>query len=215
MRRDWRTGSPVSGDGVVVEDRRAEIGRLFRDLRHAIGLSPYQIAAELMTRVEYIAALEQGDFEYLPSWPETVAIVNGFAALGRVNADLVLAAMAEQFPQSVQATRFPPRPNPVLAPGLNGIPLARAKAAIVEGARQLPRQVRERPQRALYAATIPLLVLIAAVNPAMAKRAVAPIVYMSQNAMDYVHVAFPPVREGLRWIEVDDPRTRRGDKLHR
>jgi len=26
-------------------------------------------------------------------------------------------------------------------------------------------------------------------------------------------VQFAPVREGLRWIEVDDPRRRRADKL--
>jgi hypothetical protein len=30
---------------------------------------------------------------------------------------------------------------------------------------------------------------------------------------EQVRVHLAPVREGLRWIEVEDPRSRRGDKL--
>ena len=34
-----------------------------------------------------------------------------------------------------------------------------------------------------------------------------------RGAQDYVIVRLAPVRDGLRWIDVPDPRTRRGDKL--
>lgn len=42
--------------------------------------------------------------------------------------------------------------------------------------------------------------------PAPAERAV-------RSISDFFAVRFAPVREGHRWIEVDDPRSRRGDKL--
>ncbi len=34
-----------------------------------------------------------------------------------------------------------------------------------------------------------------------------------RGAHDYVVVRMAPVRDGLRWIDVSDPRTRRSDKL--
>jgi hypothetical protein len=36
---------------------------------------------------------------------------------------------------------------------------------------------------------------------------------MVRGAQNYVIVQFAPVRDGLRWIDVPDPRTRRSDKL--
>jgi hypothetical protein len=40
-----------------------------------------------------------------------------------------------------------------------------------------------------------------------------PIGHLLRKAQDYVALRSAPVREGLKWIEVDDPRTRRGDRL--
>ena len=40
-----------------------------------------------------------------------------------------------------------------------------------------------------------------------------PLVKLMRGAQDYLLHRAAPVREGLRWIEVDDPRSRRGDKL--
>jgi hypothetical protein len=39
------------------------------------------------------------------------------------------------------------------------------------------------------------------------------LVKLMRGAQDYLLHRAAPVREGLRWIEVDDPRSRRGDKL--
>lgn len=41
----------------------------------------------------------------------------------------------------------------------------------------------------------------------------APIARIARPIQDYLLVTFAPVREGHRWIEVDDPRTRRSAKL--
>jgi hypothetical protein len=40
-----------------------------------------------------------------------------------------------------------------------------------------------------------------------------PVSHLWRRAQDFVAVRSAPVRDGLKWIEVDDPRTRRGDRL--
>lgn len=40
-----------------------------------------------------------------------------------------------------------------------------------------------------------------------------PVARMLARVVDFARVQLAPVREGMRWIEVDDPRSRRGDKL--
>lgn len=60
----------------------------------------------------------------------------------------------------------------------------------------------------LWTTTIETAVVAAAVAklPAPAERAV-------RSISDFIAVRFAPLREGHRWISVDDPRSRRGDKL--
>ena len=40
-----------------------------------------------------------------------------------------------------------------------------------------------------------------------------PMKRLVRGAQNYVIVQLAPVRDGLRWIDVPDPRSRRGDKL--
>ncbi len=92
------------------------------------------------------------------------------------------------------------------------------QAAIAEGARRLPQealnQARERPVRTFYALSLPLALLLVLLNPQGLGAAVAkPFRSVVAAAHDVLAVNFAPRREGLRWIEVSDPRTRRGDRL--
>ncbi len=107
------------------------------------------------------------------------------------------------------------------APRMQAERLRVAGAAFATGAKRLPagalRHARERPDRAFYAVSLPLAVVVLLLNTSVLQAAInhvpRPVSRMVQEARQYFQVQFAPVREGLRWIEVDDPRRRRGDKL--
>ncbi len=78
-------------------------------------------------------------------------------------------------------------------------------------------QARERPVRTFYALSLPLGLLLLAMNTGLigkiAAKAPRPVVQVAISIRDSLAVNFAPVREGLRWIEVENPRSRRGDRL--
>ena len=90
-----------------------------------------------------------------------------------------------------------------------------------EGAQRARRRVR-RAARALFAISTPVallggLVWLAQTQPGLILGAVAklpePAARVVRPAADYLVVHMAPWREGMRWIEVADPRTRKSDKL--
>ena len=99
--------------------------------------------------------------------------------------------------------------------------LMQAGSALAHGAKRLQggafHQVRKRPERAFYAASLPLGIVLILFNTTALEAAFShvprPVARMTQEVRQYFQERFAPVREGLRWIEVDDPRRRRGDKL--
>ena len=95
--------------------------------------------------------------------------------------------------------------------------LLRAGSAIASGARRLPQEaidsVRARPQRALYALSLPLGLLFILMHSSIFATISKPFSLGVQWVSTYMQEHYGPVRDGLRYIEVDDPRTRRGDKL--
>lgn len=220
---------------------RANIARLFVDLRGALRATPHQVAAQLMTRPDVIYALEGGRFEGLPAWPETSRIVIAYTALAGIDGRPVLAAIADvvrggvvalvnqgvanhavghqgvayQQPAPVQKTIADP------PTGFGVSSLMQAGSAIAHGAKRLQggalHHVRKRPERAFYAASLPLGIVLILFNTTALQAAFAhvprPVARMTQEVRQYFQERFAPVREGLRWIEVDDPRRRRGDKL--
>lgn len=216
---------------------REAVARLFRDLRAALRVTPHQIAAHLVTRSDTIAALEAGDFEHLPPWHETSRIVLAYTALAGIDGRPVLAAVADvvrrspHAPLQLAAPVAKPAATPMQAPpqalpperprAANVSTFVRAGSAIANGAKRFPagalKQVRQRPQRALYAVSLPLGLVMFMFNTSTLQAAFSnvprPIARVAQDVRQYFQVQFAPVREGLRWIEVDDPRRRRADKL--
>lgn len=74
-----------------------------------------------------------------------------------------------------------------------------------------------RPGTALFVVTTAVALVALVTQTSVLEAAVAqlpsPMKRIVQGAHNYVIVQFAPVRDGLRWIDVPDPRTRRGDKL--
>ena len=209
----------VRSNRIRSDQVRSGVARFFIDLRNALQLSPHQAAAHLMTRPDTIDALESGHVEYLPPWPETSGIVMTYAAMANIDGRPVLKAISALLADAARAKASPIMLAGPAASGGSGyarLPaeqMRRARTAFANGAKRLPRQVRERPERAFYAVSLPLGLMFLALNTSVLSHAASPLVRMTASVGQYMRVHFAPVREGHRWIEVDDPRSRRGDKL--
>jgi hypothetical protein len=204
---------PVRAPAEASAQVRANIARFFFDLRRVLRLSPHQVSAHLLTRTETIDALESGLIEYLPPWPETARIVMAYAAMAGIDGRPVLAAIAGQI--QIAAGIAPEPASRGLPPQRRQPPnqLRRAGLVIANSAKRLPQQVRERPERAFYAVSLPLGLLLFALNTSLLSHVAAPVVSLTHKVSQVFHVYFAPVRDGHRWIEVDEPKSRRADKL--
>jgi len=200
--------------GPSPEKIKAEVGRFFVDLRQTFRLSPAQAAKKLSTRPDIVAALEAGDVRRLPPWPETCRIVRsytGFAGLDPrpvlhlIEVLLTLAASAPEPSRSRLPAIMRPRPS------------ARAHAPDYDDEDD-PSLVRRLKLRTLLALSVPVAVVVLLTQTAVLEAAVSKlppsVARIVRGAQNYVIVQLAPVRDGLRWIDVPDPRSRKGDKLH-
>ena len=201
---------------------RANIAKLFWEMRNALRLTPHQAAVYLQTRADVVEALEAGQFEVLPPWPETARIVISYAAMAGIDAQPLLRALGEIFRASVVTQIQPVQIQPVRSPQRpQSERLRHAGMVFANGAKRLPagalRQVRERPERAFYTVSLPLAIVVLLLNTSVLQAAFEhvprPVSRMFQDVRQFFQVQFAPIHEGLRWIDVDDPRCRRGDKL--
>lgn len=222
--RPVRSAAAASPSAAEAADRatrqiRADVSRFFVDLRRTIGASVPDAARQLKTPPAVIAALEAADVEHLPPWAETQRIVMGYAAWAGIDGRPVLTALGI-LAREAEQRRQTARQAEAVRPAVNASSerLRQIQAAIAEGARRLPiealNQARERPVRTFYTLSLPLAVLLLTLNPQGIGGAVAkPFKSGVAAVQDFLAVTFAPRREGLRWIEVSDPRTRRGDRL--
>jgi hypothetical protein len=208
-------GRGVSAQPAQIENRRALIARFFIDLRRALRLTLPQAAQYLQVSTDVIETLETGQVEYLPPWPDTAAIVMTYSAMAGVNGRPVLNAIGGLISElSVPVSPVRRHGNPR---GQSGGHFLRAGSAIASGARRFPqeamRQVRQRPQRALYALSLPLGLLLLTLHSSLFDTIAKPFGSAVRWTSAYFQERFAPVRDGMRYIEVDDPRARRADKL--
>ena len=88
---------------------------------------------------------------------------------------------------------------------------------IANGAKRLPQgaihQIKERPQRAVYAVSLPLGLLLLLMHVSIYDLVGKPFAAGVRAVSAYVQEHFAPVHDGFRYIEVGDPRSRRTDKL--
>lgn len=101
---------------------------------------------------------------------------------------------------------------------LRGVIARRAGPAVRSASRRVGARLRRKSsRRLLLIAGLPLLLLAVSwqSNVVAATTAVMPppMARAVTRMHEYLRLQLAPVRDGLRWIEVDDPRSRRGDKL--
>ncbi len=204
----------------------AEVARFFQDLRTAFGMSQAQAAQRLSTRIDIISALEAGDISVLPPWPECCRIVRTYTGLVGLDPRPILHSLETLL--AITACTPKPAPKWSLFPqlGRQRQPRqpARSKAAgspaLAAVSASLGRLLwgREgRAGRALFAIAVPVGLLVLLTQTSVLEAAVAQlppsVARIVRGAQDYVTVQLAPVRDGLRWIDVRDPRSRRSDKL--
>ena len=210
-------------DGGATSQIRTDVARFFVDLRRTIGVSPVQAATHLRTSLPVIFALEQADIHSLPPWPEVQRIVTAYAAWTGIDGRPVLTALGILLREAAQRRQMA-RQAEALRPAMNATSerLRQMRTVIAESAMRLPmealNQARERPVRTFYALSLPLGLVLVMLNANVLGGALSHLPVPFKAAAGYLHdvmaVHFAPEREGLKWIEVTDPRSRRSDRLH-
>lgn len=185
-----------------------QVGYFFRDLRRNLRLSQPEAARRLATRIDFITALEAGDVQSLPPWPETCRIVRTYTGFVGLDPRPILH-LIEILQRSAGRT---PMPAQTYADEGEGW-----LQSAVAGLARLWEGMIGRTARVLFLTAIPVALVVLMTQTSVLEAAVSklppPVARFVRGAQNYVIVQLAPVRDGLRWIDVPDPRTRRGDKL--
>lgn len=218
------------------------LGALLRDMRLALRMTPGELALRLTTSADVIATLEEGRLRALPHWEETQRVVGGLCAIHRVRSaahssadhrtdeSTHVGAPPERGPAVLQRTA--PRTSSPTHADRPSEKTARRKPAPAKAAKP-PKAPKPRKSwrvrgfgfgggRVLMAVATPMVLIAGAVwtiqaQPRMLRDAIsalpASISAPVLAGMDLLAVRLAPRRDGLRWIEVTDPSTRKADKL--
>jgi hypothetical protein len=143
----------------------------------------------------------------LPHWPETCRIVQTYTGLVGLDPRPVLRLI------EMMQIRTGRSPTPAQAYEDESGILSRTASGLKRGwSGGIGQAVR-----VLVALSIPVALIVLVTQTSVLEAAVArlppPMKRLVRGAQNYVIVQLAPVREGMRWIDVPDPRSRRGDKL--
>ncbi len=276
------------------------LAAIFKQMREIVGVSQSEMARRLGTNVSTLLDFEAGAVASLPSWPETVRIVDRYAQLSQIDPSPILSRLLQLQPAPNEPTAprpiLPIRPQmtgsvqalssdasattppsggtfashlaegnaqrrnaadvapqwTVVAPAHNASPSSaqhvvappddhavgfdgrsRARETTVRSARlALPSPSapnadialarRRRRRRTTVMVVTPILTVVVAFAAMLlaprpfyrlAKTMPAPIATPILAVLDTAVLQTAAVRDGLRWIELDDPRLRKGDRL--
>jgi hypothetical protein len=199
-------------------------GPLFIELRRCLRLPLPEIARRLETRMDVVEALERGDVRCLPPWPETVRVVSAYTLLAKIDPRPVLHVIGARIsadaplPASTAATTHSARTDGRAGARRTSLPQA-GKSARDSGAGRLLAggfmPELGRPALRWMAAAAVALMLLSTLLPSQMLQASA--VGSGDSVWGglakYMRFTSSKVKDGYRWIEVDDPRSRKGDKL--
>lgn len=214
-----------------VDERLASI---FKDMRRGLNLPIDKLALALETTPHVIQLLEAGQVRAFPAWPETARIVTELGRLYRVDTRPILTRIRDQAgPAGLEQVPIP-RETTISAKAVAATfdsrhPLVRAMsrgrrkraASDPETRRRVKRKTR-RAARTLFALSAPValaaaLMWLAQAQPSLILQTVSalpqPVAKVIRPAASALIVQLAPWRDGMRWIEVGDPRLRKTDKL--
>lgn len=206
-----------------------QIGQIFTNMRLTMKVPRDTIARRLATTAFTIDAFETGALASLPHWRETERIVRGYCEFLDLSPDAILRRLrghyhASGLPMSLMAMTPAPasadpsaRQQPQTGPPRVHAVSTTQRRAIASSPR------RRRRRRTLLALTAPLLLLAGMLYTAQSApgalysvlaRLPQAIGGPGRAVVDMMVLTMAPMREGLRWVDVDDPQLRKADKLH-
>jgi hypothetical protein len=222
--------TPAAGERIVARRPDAEIGAIFTNMRLCLDLPRHGLAHHFQTDEATIAAFELGLLDRLPPWPETQRLVVAYAAACRIDPRPLLMRLQLHFGFAPP----PPQPAPNTArTGVRALPPPDARTAR-QSARPAPpprptsrdddvvTRRRRRRSRRLYAMTAPFVVaggLFALIAGApglaysLASMLPEPAGAYLRKTVEMVVVVAAPERDGLRWIDVPDPKSRKAARI--
>jgi helix-turn-helix protein len=188
-------------------------------MRAAVRASREAIARRLSTSAAVIEDLENGAVSTLPNWNETVRIVRAYCELLRLDPEPLVwriqqllnhGVSAEEAAADRAAAAGPP--PLVLRGGQSREPV------LVDPPRRrrgggLGRLLTLGALPAIAAGLAYLTVVAPAVGYRVIRLLPPALAEPARNGLDTIVLYSAPRREGLKWIDVGDPRLRRADKL--
>lgn len=221
----------------------AQTAQFFTELRRYLRLSTAEAAHRVGTHPDVIASLEAGRIDVLPGWSETARIVTAYIGLARLDPRPALGRLSVLMQVAVVAPvtarhKSAPAPGGDAANPVSHIMSRLSQAAAqAHGRTERPEWFAEwmdhiqntakglaqkmPPARApvgwVLAAAF-ALILVASMAPSGVLQAsvggiAQPISGLWRKLSGEGHVVHVIMRDGLKWIEADDPRERRSDKL--
>ena len=220
VRPAGSTFPPSDASGELAAGRDEQIGKIFRNMRTALKVPRDALARRLATSPAVIDSFEAGAITALPHWKETERIVRSYCDLLRFDPEPVLWRLRSQLQLAANYTRAAPQPPPQLRTGA-----ARSGSRGEHSSAQPPASRpgrRRRRARTLFVLSTPIvfaagLVYLGQSASRPVYQAIAllpmPIAGPVRTGLDYLVGLTMPSRDGLTWIEVSDPRSRKADKL--
>ena len=195
--------------------RDEQLGRIFSNMRLVMKASRELIARRLAVAVSTVDSFEAGVVAAFPHWRETERIVRTYCELLRLDPEPILwriRGQLQQLPSSERRSRAGPG-RPRAQPRLQPVP--------VRAGSERPRAWRGRG-RVLFALGAPvalaaIVLSLARLAPTTAYRSIALLPGLlrepARAGLDQLILFTAPQRDGLRWVDVSDPRTRKANKL--
>ena len=214
------------------------IGYEFSRMRADLRLTVTALARRIGTDVSTINNFEAGAINALPAWQETVRIVDGYAMMLGIDPSRILSRILIHQPIESSGTnhRHPVGSLPLLltqASSEQTVPVpdgSNRRRSSRDAADQAGRESvvndtrlrRRRRSRRLAAIAVPFVLvgvlgLWVQSSPrtvyALAAAMPSPMRTSLTAGADYLILQTAPSRDGLKWIDVGDPRARKADKL--
>ena len=205
-----------------------QLAAIFQNMRRMIALPVDRLARVFGMPAPVIQALEAGRIDLLPDWAETLRVVRAYAdAVGIDPTPIFSRLQLHMGPidhrallQQGGATAAVAKANATARTQTAPAPTAAHKGRPAAKAAPSKQRLQRRRRRIMALAPFVLLGLVLAAVQfvpstiyAVTRLLPAPVKSPITAGLDFLVYATAPQREGLRWIDVGDPRARKSDRL--